>query len=225
MTKYYIRTYEDRDYEAARAIFADGLKEHNPAAFWYILSRPQTLLILLAAFLLAHVASASFWFSLGPVPVLLLVAWILTKVSRNDYVRDALHGDMLDIRASYLEQKDCNFWVAVVDHGREVVGTVAVTHPEEPSLRGRALELKRLSVEKGHRGRGLAKALTQTVLRFAQEHGYKEVVLGTSVVQTSAQRLYKSMGFQRVKTIYPFLLMKLVQFHIYIYRYEILDSY
>ncbi|XP_078250562.1 N-acetyltransferase 8B-like [Pogona vitticeps] len=223
MTEYHIRTYEDRDYEAARAIFASGLMEHNPAVFRYILSRPQAHLLLLGAFLLAYVASVSVLFSLGVVSALLVLGWIQTKASSNDYIQGALDGDMRDIRGTYLERKDCCFWV--VDDGEEVVGTVAVTHPEEPSWRGRALELKRMSVKEEHRGRGISKALTRTVIRFAQERGYKEVVLGTSIVQTAAQRVYESMGFRRVRIIHPFLLLKLLNFHIYIYRYEILETY
>ncbi|XP_078250564.1 N-acetyltransferase 8B-like [Pogona vitticeps] len=223
MGGYYIRKYEDKDYEAARAIFSDGIRHFALVGARHALSCPQTHLLLLGAFLLAYVASASVLFSLGVVSALLVLGWNRTKAIWLDYVRDALREDMRDIRGTYLERKDCCFWV--VEHGEEVVGTVAVTHPEEPSWRGRALELKRMSVKKEHRGRGISKALTRTVIRFAQERGYKEVVLGTSMVQHVAQRLYESMGFRRVQVLSPSLLFKLLQFYVYIYSYEIPESH
>ncbi|XP_015284380.1 PREDICTED: putative N-acetyltransferase 8B, partial [Gekko japonicus] len=130
-----------------------------------------------------------------------------------------LAADMRDIRKTYLEAKDSCFWV--VTSGEEVVGMVAAIQPEDLSERGTALELKRMSVAQRHRGRGLSKALTRTVIRFAQERGYKEVVLGTSMVQLAAQRVYEGMGFRKVRVKHPYLVAKLLQFYVYYYRYEI----
>nr|XP_003228730.2 PREDICTED: putative N-acetyltransferase 8B [Anolis carolinensis] len=219
MGEYRIRSYEDGDYEAARTIVSEGITEHVPAGFWLVLRSPQTHGLLLGLFLATYGISSSFLFSFAVVSALLATGWIRIKAVWRDYVEAALEGDMLDIQRTYLDPTDCHFWV--VERGREVVGTVAVLHPEDPALQGRALELKRMSVKKGHRGRGLSKALTKAVLRFAQEHGYKEVVLSTTMVQYAAQRLYEGMGFQRVKELCPFLSAKLLQFYIYVYRYEI----
>ncbi|XP_034957056.2 N-acetyltransferase family 8 member 3 [Zootoca vivipara] len=223
MGKYHIRRYEDRDYEAARTMFSRGINEHAPAGFRHVLSSPRTHLLLLAVLLTTYLGSSSLLLSLGAVATLLAVGWILMKGFWAEYVHEALASDMKDIRQAYLVPKDCNFWVA--EAGGEVAGIVAATHPEDPSLRGRALELKRMSVAKEHRGHGLSKALTRTVLLFAQEHGYKEVVLGTSMVQVAAQRTYEGLGFRRVKEIFPTVLCKLLRFYIYIYRYEIGGSH
>nr|XP_060635444.1 N-acetyltransferase 8-like isoform X1 [Anolis sagrei ordinatus] len=219
MGEYTIRSYEDGDYEAVRSIFSEGITEHAPAGFWHVLRSPQTHALLLGLFLASYGISSSFLFSFAVVSALLAVGWNRMKALWRDYVAEALESDMVDIRRNYLDTTDCHFWVLV--HGSEVVGTVAVVQPDEHALRGRALELKRMSVKKGHRGRGLSKTLTKAVLRFAQERGYKEVVLTTSMVQYAAQRLYESMGFQRVKEFSPFLSAKLLQFYVYTYRYEI----
>ncbi|KAH0615716.1 hypothetical protein JD844_026062 [Phrynosoma platyrhinos] len=219
MDEYHIRTYEDRDHEAVCTMFSQGLTEHVPAGLRHLLSCPQTHLLLLGVFLTSYVVSTSFLFSFGVASALLATGLICMKAAWTNYVREALEGDMLDIRRIYLEPKDCHFWVA--EHGEEVVGIVAAIHPEDPSLRGHALELKRMSVKKSHRGRGISKALTRTVIRFAQERGYQEVVLGTSMVQHAAQRLYEGMGFRRVKELYPSFAAKLLQFYVYIYHYEV----
>ncbi|XP_061439590.1 N-acetyltransferase 8 [Rhineura floridana] len=223
MGEYCIRRYEDRDYEAVRTMFSQGINEHASAGFRHILARPQTHLLVVGMFLVAYAISASFLFSLGAVSALLVVAWIKMKGVWSEYVQEALAKDLLDIRQTYLEPKDCNFWV--VEAGEEAVGIVAAIHPEDPSLRHRALELKRMSVKKGHRGHGISKALTRTVIHFTQERGYKEVVLGTSMVQYAAQRTYEGLGFHRVKEESPTLLTKLLQFYIYYYRYEIGGSH
>nr|XP_028600701.1 N-acetyltransferase 8 [Podarcis muralis] len=223
MAEYHIRRYEDRDYEAARTIFSRGINEHAPAGFRHVLSCPQTHLLLLGTLLTTYLATSSLLLSLSAVAALLAVGWIFTKRLWADYVHEALATDMKDIHQTYLVPKDCSFWVA--EAGGEVAGIVAATHPEDPSLRGRALELKRMSVAKAHRGHGLGKALTRTVLLFAQEHGYKEVVLGTSMAQVAAHRTYEGMGFRKVKEICPTVLCKLLRFYIYIYHYEIGGSH
>ncbi|NWT62963.1 CMLO6 acetyltransferase, partial [Erythrocercus mccallii] len=83
------------------------------------------------------------------------------------------------------------------------------------------LELKRMSVSREHRGRGLARALCREVLAFARARGYGSVVLSTSVVQVAAQRLYEGQGFRRVGTVYPSLLGALLNFQIFQYRYDV----
>ncbi|KAM6440408.1 N-acetyltransferase 8-like [Liasis olivaceus] len=217
--KYRIRMYEDRDYDTARALFAHGLKEHIPTAIWHLLRSPQVHLVLLTAFLVTYVSSASFIISLVVVSLLLVVGMVYMKDLWEGYIQDALATDMRDIRGTYLEQKDCCFWV--VEAGKEAVGIVAAVHPDDPSLRGRSRELKRMSVKKEHRGQGLSKALTKTVIQFSQERGYKEVVLATSMVQHAAQRAYESMGFHKARAVNPSFLAKLVHFYVYLYCYKI----
>ncbi|NWH74502.1 NAT8L synthetase, partial [Piaya cayana] len=83
------------------------------------------------------------------------------------------------------------------------------------------LELKRMSVSKDFRGRGVARALCAEVLSFARARGYGAVVLSTSAVQVAAQRLYESLGFRKVGAFSPSPLGALLAFHIYHYRCEL----
>ncbi|NXK70442.1 CMLO5 acetyltransferase, partial [Sylvietta virens] len=86
------------------------------------------------------------------------------------------------------------------------------------------LELKRMSVSREQRGRGLARALCREVLGFARARGCGAVVLSTSVVQVAAQRLYEGLGFRRVGASHPSLLGALLNFQIFHYRCDLGDG-
>ncbi|XP_070804737.1 N-acetyltransferase 8 [Pituophis catenifer annectens] len=220
--KYHIRKYEERDYDMVRTFYIQGIQEHIPWALWHFLSRPQTHLGLLAIFLLTYLCSASIITSLVVVSVVSVAGVLSMKNIWDEYLQHALTTDMMDIRRTYLESKDCCFWV--VDAGEEVVGMVAVIPPENPSWWVNARELQRMSVKKEHRGQGLSKALIKTVIQFSQERGYQEVVLGTSMVQRVAHRIYENMGFHKVLQMNPSFLAKLVDFSVYWYYYKIPDT-
>ncbi|KAM4899924.1 N-acetyltransferase 8 isoform 1-T2 [Sylvia borin] len=216
MASFRIRQYQEQDYEAVRALFARGILEHTPAAFRHILRSARVRLALLAVFVAARAAAGSWVLGLGAVALALVLLWVLVRSLGTDYVRDALGTDLCDVLGTYLRPDRC-FWVA--EEGGTVVGMVAAV----PAGRGE-LELKRLSVSREHRGRGLARALCREVLGFARARGYGTVVLSTSMVQVVAQRLYEAQGFRRVGTSYPSLLGTLLNFQIFHYRCDLGDG-
>ncbi|CAM4551535.1 unnamed protein product [Lepidochelys olivacea] len=222
MAPYCIRQYEDGDYEAVRAMFARGIMEHAPAAYVHTLTRPQVQLLFLALFLVVLAASGSLLVSVVAVLLALAGSWFFIRSLWNGYIQQSLRSDLLDIRRSYLEPANSCLWVAEAEGA--VVGMVGAILPEDPSERGCALELKRMSVGREHRGRGIARALCRTVIRFAQERGHSAVVLSTSMVQDSAQQLYESMGFRRVSERSPSRLASFLHFSVFYYRYEIPGS-
>uniref|UniRef100_A0A8C4Y201 N-acetyltransferase domain-containing protein n=2 Tax=Gopherus evgoodei TaxID=1825980 RepID=A0A8C4Y201_9SAUR len=182
----------------------------------------QTQLLFLGLFLVVLTASGSLLVSLLALLLTLIGGWFCIQSLWTDYVQQSLRCDLLDIRRTYLEAADSCLWVAEAEGA--VVGMVGAVLPEDPLERGRALELKRMSVGREHRGRGIGRALCRTVIHFAQERGYSAVVLSTSMVQYSAQKLYESVGFQRVSERSPSLLASFLQFSVFYYRYEIPGS-
>ncbi|XP_039397033.1 N-acetyltransferase family 8 member 3-like isoform X1 [Mauremys reevesii] len=222
MAPYRIRQYEDGDYEAVRTMFSHGIREHAPAGYIHMMKHPQTQLLFLGLFLAVLAGSGSLLVSLLALLLTLIGGWFCIWSLWTDYVQQSLRNDLLDIRRTYLEAADTCLWVAEAEG--VVVGMVAAVLPEDPSERGRALELKRISVGREHRGRGIGRALGRTVIRFAQERGYSAVVLSTSIVQYSALQLYESLGFQRVSESFPSRLASFLQFSVFCYRYEIPGS-
>lgn len=217
MASFRIRQYRDQDYEAVRAIFARGILEHAPAGFRHMLRSARVRLALLAVFVAARAAAGSWVLGLGAVALALVLLWVLVRSLSVEYVRDALGADLCDIPSTYLRPPDCGFWVAEV--GGSVAGMVAAM----PAGRGE-LELKRMSVSREHRGRGLARALCREVMGFARARGFGAVVLTTSMVQVAAQRLYEGLGFRKVGTSYPSLLSTLLNFHLFRYRCDLGDG-
>ncbi|KAM4706573.1 putative N-acetyltransferase 8B [Discoglossus pictus] len=216
MYDYCIRLYEDADYEVARDLFATGTLEHMNAAFFHGFSLPQIWLLMLFVFLIPFLTTGSIVLSVFSVTLALFIVWISTRDIFHSYVQHSLSEDLKDIHKYYLKRDGYCFWVA--ESGGQVVGTVAA-HPQGQ----KRVKLKRLSVAKSHRGRGIAKALCRTVIDFVRSRGFELVTLKTSVVQIDAQQLYKRMGFQIIHAMYvkPYYISKLIDLRDITYHYNI----
>ncbi|XP_059112740.1 N-acetyltransferase 8-like [Peromyscus eremicus] len=195
MAPYHIRTYQERDRKRVLELFSMGMEEHIPATFRHLLKLPRTILLLLGVPLATVLVSGSWLLAVVCIVFLLLFLRFLAGQPWKNYVSMCLHTDMADITKSYLSVSGSGFWVA--ESGGQVVGTVAAQPVKDPPLGRKQLELFRLSVSSQHRGQGMAKALVRTVLQFARDQGYSDVVLETTIIQQGAVSLYESMGFQK----------------------------
>ncbi|XP_075043674.1 N-acetyltransferase 8F1-like [Mixophyes fleayi] len=216
---YSIRLYKDSDYEEVREIFACGIKEHTGLAFYHALSLTHIRILLLLIFLLLLQTTGSFIAPMVAVAITIASLWLFNRHIYSAYVQHCLVDDMLDIRKYYLQREGYCFWVA--ESAGEVVGTVAAVPPHHAGGE-RQVELKRLSVPKRHRGKGIAKALCKTVIEFAQKRACEAVILETSLAQTDACRLYEKMGFRKIRIDYaPHASAKFIDFRIFFYQYDI----
>lgn len=82
-------------------------------------------------------------------------------------------------------------WLAV--SGDTGVGCVALR-----PLGDGVAEVKRMFVDAAWRGRGVGRALMETVIAGARERGYGTLRLGTLDDMVAAQGLYRSLGFQPI---------------------------
>lgn len=99
-------------------------------------------------------------------------------------------ADLDDIEVSYLTSGGC---FEIITDREQVVGTVGL-YPHDESR----VEIRKMYLAPGLRGRGLGKWLLERTLQQAWEMGYEEVVLETASVLTEAIGLYRSFGFEPI---------------------------
>lgn len=105
--------------------------------------------------------------------------------SAEDFVRDELAKDV-----QYLTTRTpAPPLVVAVDDG-DVAGCVYLY-----DLSGGDAEVKRLYVRADYRGLGLGRALMERLIATATEEGYTRLRLDTAPFMTSAQSLYRDLGF------------------------------
>lgn len=99
--------------------------------------------------------------------------------------------EMDDIQESYFDDEG-TFLVMVDDN--KIVGTGAIK-----KLDPETCELKRLWFLKEYRGKGLGYQMTQELLSFARQKGYRRVRLETDPeAQSQAVSFYKQLGFYEI---------------------------
>ncbi|XP_036038610.1 probable N-acetyltransferase CML1 [Onychomys torridus] len=216
---YHIRQYQDSDHKSVLDVFTRGMEEHIPRTFRHVLMLPRTLLLLLGVPLAMVLVSGSWLLALMCIFSLLLLLQLLARQPWKEYVAKCLHTDLADITKSYLSARGSCFWVA--ESGGQVVGMVGCLPVKDPPLGRKQLELLHLSVPSQHRGQGLAKALVRTVLQFARDQGYSDLVLTTSVIQQGAVSLYLSMGFWRTGQYFMSMFWRLVDIPIIQLKYSL----
>ncbi len=217
MLWYQIREYRDADYSAVRTIYSTGFREHAVTVYLLALKQPWIQAMLCGFCLLTYILSGSILTCILCVGGVMLAIRMAVQYIFEQGIQLGLREDLLDIRNSYMQpgSRSC-FWVAELKGS--IVGTVGILPcVEEPG----AWELKRISVKKEFRGRGLAKALCKTALEFVARHNVKRVVLFTSMVQTDAHKLYDSIGFEKEEEfVWPSLPARLINFMVFKYAHR-----
>jgi DNA-binding MarR family transcriptional regulator len=94
--------------------------------------------------------------------------------------------------AGYREGRD-QCWIAEV--AGAMAGSIILTNEGDGLSR-----LRLFYVEPIARGRGIGDALVKTCLNFARDLGYREMMLWTHQVLTSARRIYAAYGFEITET-------------------------
>jgi len=98
--------------------------------------------------------------------------------------------DLLRFYAHYTPPRGA-FWVVRED--TRVVGSVGVERLDD-----RTAELHRLYLDSTLRGRGIGRALVETVLDWAREQGVRRLVLWSDTRFEQSHRLYRRLGFEQL---------------------------
>lgn len=106
--------------------------------------------------------------------------------------------DLLSINKEYID-KGGNFWVAK-DNGKLAGSIGLVNYGNNIAI------LKKFFVYEPYRGAPyyLGRRLYETLLSFAKEHGFKQIILDTPKNTDRAHKFYKKAGFKQVEqAAYP----------------------
>lgn len=120
-------------------------------------------------------------------------------------------GDLSQLEETYLQDDSGpkgNFWVITIpfeveyfkitpEHGKEeIIGTLALQR-----ISDEVCELRRFSIKRSHRKRGLGMKLINFVLDYAADQGFKKCILQTDSLMVQGIALYKKCGFVHVRSI------------------------
>jgi GNAT superfamily N-acetyltransferase len=127
------------------------------------------------------------------------LGWVVERhgaIYAREYGWDQrFEGLVASIVAEYVAARDAQSaaWMAEVDGER--AGCIFCMKKD-----ARTAQLRLLLVDPRFRGRGLGGVLVGECIRFAEEHGYRKIVLWTNDVLVEARRLYERAGFALVSS-------------------------
>jgi GNAT superfamily N-acetyltransferase len=102
-------------------------------------------------------------------------------------------GDDHAFYAQY-NKVDAIRWVVVAYNDGVAAGCGAIKPYGEQTI-----ELKRMFVQQGNRGKGIAQAMLKELEQWASEEGFSTCILETGIKQVEAIRLYTKAGYERME--------------------------
>lgn len=105
---------------------------------------------------------------------------------------DCTDSDIKDVESSYFERGGTFFVLEAEDSS--IIGTYGLYPIDEQTC-----ELRKMYLDKAHRGKGLGKFLLEDALVKARQLGFKKMTLETASVLKEAIYLYRSYGFVEYK--------------------------
>ncbi|CUX70973.1 MULTISPECIES: GNAT family N-acetyltransferase [Agrobacterium] len=100
--------------------------------------------------------------------------------------------------AEWRERMNIPVFVAFAE--RRPVGLMALKQLHQPKMIHRAT-ITMVYVNQRFRSSGLANALLDTTIRYAQQHGMRQIELGVRANRAGAIRFYKRAGFREIGTV------------------------
>jgi ribosomal protein S18 acetylase RimI-like enzyme len=110
-------------------------------------------------------------------------------------LRPSVRADVARNYAAALDDRDA--LLVVAEDGAEIVG-MAAGHVVRPSTFSDqpAVELSNVYVRPEHRRKGVARALTSAVARFARDRGVPRITLRTFAQNDGALEAWRRLGFE-----------------------------
>eukprot|EP00756_Hemistasia_phaeocysticola_P054838 Hpha_TRINITY_DN30748_c0_g1::TRINITY_DN30748_c0_g1_i1::g.28440::m.28440 len=216
-----VRPFIESDADCVRQVFDEGMMTIPPEAsraLWVKVRSKLYGAAVLVAGLFRYKGSS--WVKAFSVPAagvlaLYLVVRLMARREIRMYIEAAKQADLRDIKSYYMSHPKTHFWVAECERTGEVLGCVgldkaareAIFSAEEEMKKGAPryghdwVELRRMSVTRKARGRGVAKALQNVLVEHAKGQGLTGITLSTSSAQIAAIGLYRKLGYKEVYSV------------------------
>jgi GNAT superfamily N-acetyltransferase len=132
------------------------------------------------------------------------VASLWTRINRElapvgmaelfeQYIAMIIGGELKRLPEIFSEANRNAFWV--VQSAHEIVGSFGIE-----SRGANDTELRRMYLDKGCRGLGIAQRMLDCAQAEARALGFTKMILSTAQIQKSAVRFYRKSGFRQIRT-------------------------
>jgi GNAT superfamily N-acetyltransferase len=132
------------------------------------------------------------------------VASLWTRINRElapvgmeklfeQYILMKIDGELKQLLEVFSEARRNAFWI--VESANEIVGSFGI---ESHGIND--TELRRMYLDKGYRGLGIAQRMLDCAQAEARALGFTKMILSTAQIQKAADRFYRKSGFQQIRT-------------------------
>jgi putative acetyltransferase len=132
------------------------------------------------------------------------VASLWTRINRElapvgmehlfeQYIAMTIDGELTQLLKVFSEERRNAFWV--VESANEIVGSFGIE--------GRSVndtELRRMYLDEGYRGLGIAQRMLDCAQAEACALGFTRMIVSTAQIQKAADRFYRKSGFRLIRT-------------------------
>jgi GNAT superfamily N-acetyltransferase len=132
------------------------------------------------------------------------VASLWTRINRQlapvgmetlfeQYIALTIDGELKQLLNVFSEARRNAFWV--VESANEIVGSFGI---ESSSVNDTLL--RRMYLDEGYRGLGIAQRMLDCAQAKARALGFTKMIVSTAQIQKAADRFYRKSGFQQIRT-------------------------
>jgi GNAT superfamily N-acetyltransferase len=111
----------------------------------------------------------------------------------EQYIAGPLTDELRRLHDVFAAAKRNGFWIVTL--GGEIIGTFGIESRSPDTT-----ELRRMYLDRRHRGTGLAQRMLEYAEARARELGFSTMILSTAEIQRAALKFYRKNGYRLVKT-------------------------
>src|SRR6516225_80602 len=109
----------------------------------------------------------------------------------EQYIATTINGELKILSEVFSEVRRNSFWV--VEDG-SIVGSFGIESRSETDT-----ELRRMYLDRGYRGLGIAKRMLDHAEERARALGFSKMLVSTAAIQKAADKFYRRNGFRQVR--------------------------